>query len=438
LHAGLAQRANYIGRERTRPEGVSLVASTVLIVDDSPTAVPELKAVLENAEFTVITALRAEEALETLRATKVDAVICEALLPGMDGFTLIRQIRANPAWANLPIIMLSVRSAPEDYAAGFDAGANDYFVKPLEPPKIVAAVGGGIKRGDAMARIASAAPTTAPMAYVGPKVKERGDLISVFSLKGGVGTTTIAVNVAVAIKRWAPSARVGIIDLSLEEALDSLLLDIMPTSTIVEWAQEDLSVATPNQLNQYFVQHSSGVSLMCAPQSPEQAEIVKPSVVRRTLELAPLVFDYVVIDTPAAFSEIALIALEASAHILLPVTPDMAALKSTVSTLRILKALTIQQSRVKVLLNEIIPRAGLTKEQLETGLGKQTFSIPHAGSSFVEAANQGTPIVLADPRSVGARALIELAKSLCEPEVQSLEPETPHESGGLLSRFRPR
>jgi pilus assembly protein CpaE len=413
------------------------VATTVLIVDDSPTAVPELKSVLESADFHVLTALRAEEALETLRISKVDAIICEALLPGMDGFTLVRQIRANPGYETVPIIMLSVRSAPEDYAAGFDAGANDYFVKPMEPPKIVAAIAGGIKRSEAMNRYAVTNPTPAPQAYIGPRKKERGDIISVFSLKGGVGTTTIAVNIAIAIKKWSPSARVGLIDLSLEEALDSLLLDIMPTSTIVEWAQEDLSEATPNQLFQYFVQHSSGISLMAAPQSPEQAEIVKPSVVRRTLELAPLIFDYVIVDTAASFSEISLIALEASAHILLPVTPDMAALKSTVSTLRILKALTIQQSRVKVLLNEIIPRAGLTKEQLEIGLGKQTFSIPHSGSAFVEAANHGTPIVIAESRSPGARAMIELAKTLCEPEVQSVDAEG-QDTGGLLGRFRPR
>jgi pilus assembly protein CpaE len=395
--------------------------------------------VLESAEYHVLTALRAEDALETLRTTKVECIVTEALLPGLDGFSFVRQLRATPGLAHVAVIMLSVRSAPEDYAAGYDAGADDYFVKPMEPPKLLAVIGGAIRKADVRSKNAANLPAPGTqMAAVGPRKKERGEIISVFSLKGGVGTTTVAVNVAVGIKKWAPSARVGLIDLSLEEGLDSLLLDIMPSSTIVEWAQEDVSEASPNQLNQYFVQHSSGIALMAAPQSPEQAEIVKPSVVRRMLELAPQVFDYVVVDTPSSFSEISLIALEASTNILLPVTPDMAALKSTVSTLRILKALTIQQSRVKVLLNEIIPRAGLTKEQLETGLGKQTFAIPHAGAGFVEAANQGTPIVIADPRSPSARALLELAKTVCDPEVQSLETEVAGEAGGLFARFRPR
>jgi pilus assembly protein CpaE len=413
------------------------VAHTVLIVDDSPSSVPELKAILEASDYHVLTALRAEEALEILRMSKVDCVVAEALLPGMDGFTFVRQIRSLPNLAHLAVIMLSVRSAPEDYAAGFDAGADDYFVKPLEPPKLLAAIGGNIAKAEVRTRSGMAHQVSSVPAVIGPRKKERGDIISVFSLKGGVGTTTIAVNLAVGIKKWAPSARVGLIDLSLEEGLDSLLLDVMPTSTIVEWAQEDVSEASPNQLNQYFVQHSSGISLMAAPQSPEQAEIIKPSVVRRMLELAPQVFDYVVVDTQSTFSEISLIALEASAQIVLPVTPDMAALKSTVSTLRILKALTIQQTRIKVLLNEIIPRAGLTKEQLETGLGRPTVTIPHSGSAFVEAANQGTPLVVVDPRTPGARAILEVAKSLCEPEVESVDAEAV-ETGGLFGRFRPR
>jgi pilus assembly protein CpaE len=417
------------------------LAHTVLIVDDSPTAVPELKAVLESSDYHVLTALRAEEALETLRSSKVDAVITEALLPGIDGFELVRRIRNTPELGNIPVIILTVRSAREDYAAGFGAGANDYFVKPMEPPKILAAVAGGMARSEAMALMPQQQQFIQSVGGdVRPRMKERGDIISVFSLKGGVGTTTIAVNIAIGIKKWAPSARVGLIDLSLEESLDSLLLDVMPTSTIVDWAQEDLAVATPAHLNQYFIPHSSGVSLMAAPQSPEQAEIVKPSVVRRTLELAPQAFDYIVVDTAATFSEISLIALEMSAHILLPVTPDMAALKSAVSTLRILKALTIQQSRIQVLLNEIVPRAGLTKEQIEQGLGKKPVEIPHAGGAFVEAANQGTPIVIVDAKLAASRAILEIARTLCEPEVETLDNQKVEEPGvaGLFGRLRTR
>ena len=407
---------------------------TVLIVDDSPTAAPELRTLLESADYRVVIALRADEALDALQENAVDLVITETLLPGMDGFELVRQIRQEPAWTQLPIIMLTVRSAPEDYAAGFEAGANEYFIKPMEPPKILAAARGLLTRFES-GRLERPGTPSRHGVVLRP---DRGEIITVFSLKGGVGTTTLAVNLAVAIKQLAPSSRVGVVDLALEHSLAALLLDIIPTSTIVDWAKEDASEASPYLLNQYFVQHRTGVALLSAPPSPEQAETIRPDVVRRTLELAPDAFDYLLVDTASTFSEISLIALEMATTILLPVTPDMASLRSAVNSMRILKAVDIRQDKIKVLLNEIIPRAGLTREQMEAGLGKPVFVIPHAGPMFIEASNQGRPVVEAAPTIPASKALTELAATLCVPEGSAADAQKAPAANlvGRLSRLR--
>lgn len=391
------------------------MAHTILIVDDSPTAAPELRTLLEHEGYQVLTALRGEEALDMLRMSRVDLIITEALLPGMNGFELIRQIRTHDGWAQLPIIMLTVRSAAEDYAASFEAGANEYFVKPMEPPKLLAATRGLIARAEAgrLARLSGA--QSAPHVPIHTR-SERGEIITVFSLKGGVGTSTIAVNLAVAVKQLAPSARVGLIDLSLEEGIDALLLDIVPTSTILEWAREDLSEATPYLLNQYFIQHRSGISILAAPPSPEDAEIVRSDVVRLTLDLAQQAFDYLVLDTASSFNETSLIALESASSIVLPLTADMAALKTAVSTLRILKAVKINEDNLRFVLNEIVPRAGLTREQVEGSLRRETLTIPHAGAGFIESANQGMPLTTMDPQPPAAKAIFDIARTVCEPE----------------------
>jgi pilus assembly protein CpaE len=208
----------------------------------------------------------------------------------------------------------------------------------------------------------------------------------------------------------------------------------VPTSTIVEWAREDVADLSPFLLNQYFVQHRSGVNLLAAPASPEQAETIRPDIVRRTLELAPDAFDYIVVDTASTFSEIQLIALEMANTILLPVTPDMASLRSAVNTMRILKAVEIDQSKIKVLLNEIIPRAGLTREQMESGLGQPAFVIPHAGPLFIEGSNQGRPVVEAAPTVPASKALLELARTLCVPEGSPSDAEKAP-SGNLVGRL---
>ena len=407
------------------------MTNTILVVDDSPTAGPELRSMLEQEGYQVLTALRAEEAIDTLQTKSVDLVITEALLPTMDGFELIRQIRQMPNQGGIPIIMLTVRSAPEDYATSFDAGANEHFLKPIEPPKVLAAVRGLISRFESgrLERPSNSGPAL-------PARVERGRITTVFSPKGGVGTTTIAVNIAVAIKQAAPSKRVGLIDLSLEQGHDALLLDIVPTSTIIEWANENLAEATPYLLNQYFIQHRSGVSLLAAPLSPEQAERVKPNVVRLSLELAPQAFDYVVVDTTTNFSESSLLALEMAQDILMPVTPDMASMKSAANATRIFEAVNIKKERVRILLNEIVPRAGLTRDHMESGLGRAVYPIPHGGPAFIDALNQGIPLVTASPGIPAAKALCELARTLCVPENDQVPEAKP--TSAIMGRLEGR
>lgn len=412
---------------------------TILIVDDSPTFVSELRAVFERQGYEVIAVARGEEGLDVLRTTSVDLLIVEAMLPGMDGFEFVRQVRLVDAWGAVPIIMVSVRSSPEDYAEGFQAGANEYFAKPVDPPKLLAVATAQI------ARRVSPQPVRTPIVTVPEPVvrrPEKQDIITVFSLKGGVGTSTIAVNLAVAIKQLVPSSRVGLIDLSLEQGIDALMLDVVPTSTILDWARADPGEATPSLLHQYFVPHRSGISLLAAPPSPEDAEIVRPDVVRRILDLAQKTFDYLVVDTASTFNEATLIALESATTIVLPMTPDMAALKTVVNTIRILTAMRIDQEKFRVVLNEIVPRAGLTKDQIEGSLRHNTFVIPHAGPALIEASNHGTPLTSEYPGPPAGRALFDLAATLCEPEEAPKKLQA--KSGGgqglrtVVDRLRPR
>jgi Flp pilus assembly CpaE family ATPase len=112
----------------------------------------------------------------------------------------------------------------------------------------------------------------------------------------------------------------------------------------------------------------------------------------------------------------------------------MASLRSAVNTMRILKAVDIRQEKITVLLNEIVPRAGLTREQLESGIGKEVYPIPHAGPLFIEGSNQGRPLVEAAPNVPAARAIIELARTLCVPEATAEERQKAG-AGSLVGRL---
>jgi pilus assembly protein CpaE len=303
----------------------------------------------------------------------------------------------------------------------------------MEPPRLLANVKKYIAKAEA-ARLQSQIVKHSPASTMVTR-NERGRIIAVFSLKGGVGTTTIAVNLAVAIKLLTPSSRVGLIDLSLEEGIAAILLDVVPTSTIADWAREDLDEATPYLLNQYFVQHRTGISLMSAPPSPEQAEHINSRVIQTTLRLAPDAFDYLILDTASTFTDNTLMALEMANTIVLPVTPDIAALKTAVNTKQILKRINIPEDKMRIVLNEIIPRAGLTRQQVEASLGKQALVVPFAGADFIDAVNNGMPPVTWDDPPAAAKALMSMAKTMCEPETDNVE--TAKEGrAGFLARLR--
>jgi Flp pilus assembly CpaE family ATPase len=120
-------------------------------------------------------------------------------------------------------------------------------------------------------------------------------------------------------------------------------------------------------------------------------------------------------------------------EIVLPVTPDIAALKTVVNAMRILKAVNIDASRIRVVLNEIVPRAGLSRQQVEKSLGTSPVSIPHAGSMFIDALNHGMPVVTFEQPNPVSKALIDLARLVCESEETESAGKT---RSGLFGRLR--
>ncbi|RLC81098.1 MAG: response regulator receiver protein, partial [Chloroflexi bacterium] len=150
----------------------------ILIVDDDPKAVKLMGYILHKEGYEIIPALSGKEALEILRKEKPDLIILDIMMPEMDGYEVCRRIRANPDTAKVPVIMLTAKAMLEDKIAGFEAGADDYVTKPVLPAELTARV---------KVLLSRAAPVEVT----------RGKLITFVGAKGGVGVTSVAVNVGV-------------------------------------------------------------------------------------------------------------------------------------------------------------------------------------------------------------------------------------------------
>ena len=116
------------------------MAKTVLIVDDSEIVLDIKKFTISSSGYRVYTALRGYEALEIMGQNEIDLAIVDINMPGMDGYTLIKKIRADKVFGGIPVIIITTETEARDKEKGFEAGANVYLTKPIQPDRMIAQI----------------------------------------------------------------------------------------------------------------------------------------------------------------------------------------------------------------------------------------------------------------------------------------------------------
>src|SRR5579884_818405 len=400
---------------------------SVLVVEESSIFSDLVRDLLEAASFSVTQAPTAKDALALLGERTFD-------LPKVGGFGLLGSIRALPNATTMPVLLMTAKGRENEEPPESSPLPNDYILKPIDPVDLITRVRAATGRATLPASmVAAAAPAGDQPSAPRSKSVTGGKIITVFSLKGGVGASTIAVNLAVTFQRlW--SEPTALVDLNLEAAGLNILLDIMPTSTLDELVVQDGNM-TAESIGQYLIAHKSGVSLLSAPATPERAELVSAAGVRKVLGLLKDTFDYVVIDTACTFAEHTLIALELSDHVVMPVIADISSVKAATTTLDIFAALNISEDRVVPVLNELIPKVGLSRKHVESSIHMPVTPIPFGGGKVTDSVNLGAPIALTEPDSPFSHAIQALAYELSRPE--SKTKQQPQQSD-LLSKVRKR
>jgi DNA-binding response OmpR family regulator len=166
----------------------------ILVVDDNADLLQMIRMLLEErGGHEVMLSAEGEDGLAKARANPPDLAIIDVMMPGMNGYEVCRQLRRNPATAQIPIIVLTARGQPVDREAALAAGADDYIAKPVTMAELLERVNRLLT-----SRIAR---------------RPAGGTIAVLSLRGGVGVTTLAVNLAVTLARSSPN-QVCLVDLS--------------------------------------------------------------------------------------------------------------------------------------------------------------------------------------------------------------------------------
>lgn len=235
----------------------------------------------------------------------------------------------------------------------------------------------------------------------------RGNVITVFSAKGGVGKTTVATNLAMALADHG-TREVCLVDLDLAFGDVAITLQVFPTRTIADAVQmqPDLDL---EGLESLLTPYRDGVSALVAPVQPDAQDTISAQLVGRILELLRERFAYIVVDTPPAFDDQVLQAFDHSDQVLLIATPDVPALKNLKIAVETLNLLNYPREQCSLVLNRADAKVGITADEASTTLAMPiTCSIP-SSRDVPASVNRGEPIVVSEPRHSVSIAIRSLA-----------------------------
>src|SRR4029078_10392185 len=296
-----------------RGTGRRLVAAKILVVDDDPNVQRLLQYPLKQEGYEVVVAGDGAEGFRLWGAEQRDLGLLTVMLPKLDGYQVATKIRTEEGTTgHVPIIMLTAEREVEQKGRGLRARPDDSLIKPFHPPEL-------------MARIKSLLARFAPQETLVGRPPLRRVLVCE-GAKGGVGTTTTAINSAIALHREL-GRKVALVDGNLQFGDHRVFLDLgLHKKSIVDLR----SAPTIDQdlVRQVMVKHDSGVDLLLAPPSPETAELVTHDHIPVILDLLRGLYDYIVIDIDKRLDDINLGVLESADTMFVVMTADLSCLQN--------------------------------------------------------------------------------------------------------------
>jgi len=337
-------------------------------------------------------------------------------MPDMDGIAATEQLSSSVPGA--AVVMMSVQGEADYLRRSMLAGAREFLVKPFSSDELTASIRQvSARERDKQSRMAvSLAPVAgSASAAVGPRgggSGEPGIVVAVFSPKGGVGRTTVAVNLAVAAATEL-GKKVVIMDGSFQFGDVGVLLNLNPRSKSIADLIPELDAGELDSIDTFLINHTAGIRVLLAPPSPETAEMITASGVKKVVETLRRDHDLVVVDCTSYFNDTTLAILDAADVILTMLSLEITSIKNMRLFLEVAEQLGYEQGKVRLVLNRADSALGIRGADVEHSIGRKVDeTIVSDGRSVVYALNRGVPFFLSNREAQVSQDILRLARSV--------------------------
>jgi len=374
----------------------------ILIVDDDLESLKLIGLMLQRRGYHITAAQGGAQALGKAEAEQPDLVILDVMMPDMDGFEVTRRMRANTKTTHIPIIMFTAKTLVGDKVAGFQAGADDYLTKPIHPAELASRVEAVLLRSS--------------RAHADSSPKPHARVIGFIGVKGGVGTTTLAINTAVAIAQASTPEtprHISLADLHSSAGDVALQLGISRSGGLPTLLARHVEEVTVKAVETALVGHVSGVKLLLAPveQRAESKDIPAKHAENIVLQLASL-SDVVLLDLGARLDEGVHAALRLCSRVVMTLEPQRTSVMLAQSLMSQLEKAGVGPDKlVSVVVNRTPSAASLSKGTIEGLLNRDIVVVitPVPEVAF-QASDQGAPIIMVQPGNIVSDQFRQLAR----------------------------
>ncbi len=381
------------------------MAEKILIVDDDLDTLRLVGLMLQRQGYQIIAASNGPQALVLAEKEQPHLILLDIMMPEMDGYEVARRIRANPLTAAIPIIMFTAKSQVEDKVMGYEAGADDYITKPTQPRELFA------KMRAVLSRAQKAPPVQVSEAS---SPQEKGFLIGIIGTKGGIGTTTLAFNLALALHQNSQKETIvaeyrpgmGTIGIELGYKVFDGLNRLLQRNEF-----EITSMDVENSL----IQFSAGIRLLLASNDPSaRLKIASAAHYQHITQFLVGMAKYIFIDLGPSLSAALRDIYRQCSAIFLLVEPTSLSITQFQLIRDALIEQGVHQNRIHaVVYNRMRSDIMLTRSQIQEKLGMELLGMISPAPELVyHAALNNRPIYLHQPESPTANQLNEIARRI--------------------------